>query len=200
MLLVAAFMITSGAAIVRSEREPAKVDKPQAEERANELLEQVVVLSLENAQLRAELWRIDEMLEQGNRDDIPEEPEDVFFFREDVPMSEELQRALHEACLEYGVDEYLMLGLIELESAFDPYAVSKAGCYGLCQLNPRWHPANLSPEENIWHGVEYLAEQTNRYDGDIAAALTAYNAGHDTGNRIYAKTVLSYARDFGYQG
>ncbi len=113
--------------------------------------------------------------------------------RADVPLSVELQEALAIACTENGVPLHVGLGLIETESSFNADAVSSVGCYGLCQLNPVYFPADLSPAENIRAGMEYLGYQLDRYDGDMAAALTAYNAGHDTGARGYATTVLEAA-------
>lgn len=115
------------------------------------------------------------------------------YLRDDVPMNYELQDVLHSACEANGIPYHVALGLIETESGFDPDAVSSAGCYGLAQLNPRYFPSGLTPAENIATGMEYLAYQLDRYDGDMAAALTAYNAGHDTGARWYAKAVLEAA-------
>lgn len=114
------------------------------------------------------------------------------YYRADVPLSCELQDALHTACARYGVDYALALGLIEVESGFDPTAVSPHGCYGLMQLSPRYFPAGLGPEENIEAGVAYLAEQISKYGG-AEAGLTAYNAGTDTGGRAYASAVLAAA-------
>lgn len=115
------------------------------------------------------------------------------YFRDDVPLSYELQDMLHSACEENGIPYHVALGLIETESGFDPEAVSSSGCYGLCQLNPEYFPSDLTPAENITTGIEFLAYQLDRYDGDMEAALTAYNAGHDTGARWYAETVLEKA-------
>jgi len=112
-------------------------------------------------------------------------------YREDIPLDRELQAALREACEESGVPVALALGLIETESGFRPDAVSSEGCRGLCQLNPRYFPDGLSPAENIAAGVGYLGELLERYKGDTQAALTAYNAGHDTGSRTYARAVLA---------
>ena len=91
----------------------------------------------------------------------------------------------------------LALGLIYTESRFDAYAVSASGCYGYCQLNPRYFPAGLCPADNIRHGIGWLGELIVEY-GDVGAALTAYNAGHDTGDRWYAELVLGAAREWGY--
>lgn len=116
------------------------------------------------------------------------------YLRDDVPLSYVLQEIVHSACEEFGVDYALALGLIEVESGFRADAVnSVTGCYGLCQLSPAYFPAGLSPEENVRAGVAYLGQCLERYDGDVGAALTAYNAGHDDGSRRYAAAVLEAA-------
>lgn len=115
------------------------------------------------------------------------------YFRDDVPLSYELQDILHTACEANEIPYHVALGLIETESSFDTEAVSSAGCYGLCQLNPEYFPSDLAPAENITTGIEFLAYQLERYGGDMEAALTAYNAGHDTGARWYADAVLEAA-------
>ena len=124
----------------------------------------------------------------------PEEPAaEVFVFRENVPLSAELQEVLWDACQEHKVEYALALGLIETESSFNPEAVSYVGCYGLMQLNPDYFPTDLSPAENIQYGVAFIAEKLDQYAGNVGAALTAYNAGHDTGNREYAEKVMAAA-------
>lgn len=114
-----------------------------------------------------------------------------------IPLSDDLQDVLFDACEEFCIDPAVALGLIQKESEFDVDAISKKGCYGLCQLNPKYFPSGLSPAENIRYGIEYLAFQFARYNGDIKAALTAFNAGHDTGKRSYANAVLKYAEEWG---
>lgn len=113
-------------------------------------------------------------------------------YDETIPLDRELQTALREACKEHGVPISLALGLIEMESGFRTDAVSSEGAYGLCQLNPKYFPADLDPTENISAGVAWLGELLNRYE-DTAAALTVYNAGRDTGSRRYAGAVLAAA-------
>ena len=114
------------------------------------------------------------------------------YFRDDAPLSFELQDVLHTACEANNVPYHVALGLIEVESGFNLEAVSRAGCYGLCQLNPQYFPGGLTPAENIEAGMEYLGSLIDRY-GDLGAALTAYNAGSDTGDRTYASAVLEAA-------
>ena len=116
------------------------------------------------------------------------------YFRPDVPLSYELQDILQTSCERYGVDYAVALGMIDEESKFDINAInSETGCYGLCQLNPRYFPSGLSPEQNIETGIKYLGEQLEKYGGDYGSALTAYNAGSDTGDRDYANKVLETA-------
>lgn len=124
---------------------------------------------------------------------LPVEAESVFVYRMDVPLTAELQETVWDACQEHNVEYELVLGLIEVESTFRTDAVSYVGCYGLMQLNPQYFPSDLSPAENIQYGVAFLAEKLDQYTGDIGAALTAYNAGHDTGNREYAEKVMAAA-------
>lgn len=114
------------------------------------------------------------------------------FYSASIPLSPELQITLYEACQEADVPLALALGVIQVESCFQPDAVSPEGCYGLMQLNPRFFPDKLSPAENIRAGVSYLGELLNKY-GDTGAALTVYNAGYDTGSRAYASVVLREA-------
>ena len=119
-------------------------------------------------------------------------------WREDVPLSAELQRALLRICKDAGVDPLLALGLIETESGFQPDIVSPWGDYGLCQLNYRYFSTDLTPEENMAAGIGLLAKQIERY-GTVEAGLTAYNRGHDDGSRSYALVVIGKAQKWGYE-
>lgn len=73
--------------------------------------------------------------------------------------------------------------------------MSPEGCYGLCQLNPRYFPDKLPPADNIRYGIRHL-EGLLEQCGDAAAALTVYNAGYDTGYRGYANAVLAAAEKY----
>lgn len=125
------------------------------------------------------------------------EPEEPTIWREDVPLSAELQAALLTICEETGVDPLLALGLIETESNFRPDIVSATGDYGLCQLNRLYFPTDLTPEENLRAGLGLLGRLLTQYK-TTEAALTAYNRGHDDGTRYYAGAVLGHARAWGY--
>lgn len=113
-----------------------------------------------------------------------------------VPLAEEELAAVLESCENGHIAPELAFGLIQVESSFRADVVNpESGCYGYCQLNPSFFPSGLSPADNIRTGIGYLAEQLVRYD-NLEAALTAYNAGYDTGDRTYADKVLDAASAF----
>ena len=85
------------------------------------------------------------------------------------------------AAARYGLDPALLKGLIRQESGFDPAARSAAGAVGLTQLMPGT-AASLGvdpsdPAQAIDGGARYLKAQLDRFGGDAAKALAAYNAG-----------------------
>jgi soluble lytic murein transglycosylase len=91
---------------------------------------------------------------------------------------------------EKGVDAALIAAVIYSESKFDD-RTSSAGARGLMQITPEaakdierhsggttFQLGDLSdPEINIRYGTYLLRELLDRYDGDMIAALAAYNAG-----------------------
>lgn len=117
--------------------------------------------------------------------------EELIEYHNPTPLSDELFRTVDAAADTYHVPICLALGLIEVESGFDAEAVSPKGCYGLTQLNPQYFPAGLSAEENVQTSLAHLGSLLERYD--TMTALTIYNAGRDTGSRVYANKVLDAA-------
>jgi len=91
---------------------------------------------------------------------------------------------------EKGVDAALIAAVIYSESKFVDQT-SHAGARGLMQITPdaaefierqsggtSFQLSDLAdPELNIRYGTFLLAELLDRYDGDVAATLAAYNAG-----------------------
>lgn len=90
----------------------------------------------------------------------------------------------------------LVLAVIDVESAFDPFAVSYAGAVGLMQVMPFWpNELGLKNEDlidvelNIRMGTSILAHYLERERGDYRRALARYNGS--LGKRTYPDLVLS---------
>lgn len=94
---------------------------------------------------------------------------------------------------ERGLDRYLVTALMAQESTFQADVVSPANAWGLMQLLPstgrryatklgvtRFSTASLTePDTNVRLGTAYLADLMTQFDGNIAQALAAYNAGEN---------------------
>ena len=97
----------------------------------------------------------------------------------------------------FHVSPRLAAAVIMAESSFVPQAVSPGGAYGLMQVIPAtWQHVNrytrlcsgrhkgecstacyFEPELNIGIGSAYLKEMVDRFGGNVALAVAAYNAG-----------------------
>jgi hypothetical protein len=87
-----------------------------------------------------------------------------------------------EAATTYGLDPELIRSIVQVESAFNPRAVSRAGAKGLMQLRPplarelRVHNP-FDPRQNLMGGARYLRRLLDMHEGDVRLALASYNAG-----------------------
>lgn len=96
------------------------------------------------------------------------------------------------AAKEYDIPPLLLFALIRQESLFNPYIFSVAGASGLAQIIPdtshdivdllKWppdyeHSDLLRGEVSITFGAFYLSYVKNYLNGNIQAALAAYNGG-----------------------
>lgn len=95
---------------------------------------------------------------------------------------EDIQKIVKECSQYYQVDEKLIWAVMEVESAFNPNAVSTAGACGLMQLMPATAVEMgvtdiFDPAQNIAGGVQYLSRMLDLFNGNIDLALAGYNAG-----------------------
>jgi len=113
---------------------------------------------------------------------------DLFDSKKDYPLAYEDLIARYSD--DYGLDPHLVAAIINVESGFDPEAVSRVGAQGLMQIMPEtgeWIAGKLSvesppnlfdPETNISMGAWYLGFLEERFGHDRDLVLAAYNAGH----------------------
>lgn len=136
------------------------------------------------------------------------------------PEIERLAVVLVEEARRHELPVELVLAVIQVESAFNPFAVSPVGAIGLMQVLPStgaevaerlqlaWHGGQtlFDPETNVRIGIAYLKELQKRY-GSVSVALAAYNWGPGRIDRrlrvghplpvVYASRVLDvYDRGF----
>ncbi len=98
------------------------------------------------------------------------------------PVSRAYDAIIQKAQARYGVAFSLIKAVIQTESGFDPWAVSKKGAKGLMQIMPDNYKAlsvsdPFDPSQNIMGGARYLKQLLTRYDDKLPLALAAYNAG-----------------------
>ena len=105
-------------------------------------------------------------------------------------------------CVEHYADVYrvppaLVEAMIDVESNWNPYAVSPKGAVGLMQLMPGTAVAfgvrnRFWVRDNIRGGVAYLAWLIALFKGDLRLATAAYLVGQ---NRVLARGVAYSSRE-----
>jgi soluble lytic murein transglycosylase-like protein len=107
----------------------------------------------------------------------------------------ELLRTVHYEATRARLDPQLVLGVMEVESGFRKYAVSRAGARGYMQVMPFWVKLIGQPKHNLFHmrtnlayGCAILRHYVDMEDGDYFRALGRYNGS--LGQPQYPRAVL----------
>jgi len=105
-----------------------------------------------------------------------------------------LAMARYEA-MRAGLDPHLVLAVIDVESKFRKYAVSRAGARGYMQVMPFWVTELGEPSHNLFHertnlryGCVILRHYLDRERGNVVNALGRYNGSlgqPDYPNRVF---------------
>ncbi len=93
----------------------------------------------------------------------------------------EISDLVNQTARKHDVDPLLVHSVIDVESGYNPNAISPKGAQGLMQLMPATAKMlgvrdSFDPGENIEAGVKYLKYLQDLYKDD-RLALAAYNAG-----------------------
>ena len=107
----------------------------------------------------------------------------------------EFLRTVHFEAIRAGLDPQLVLAVIQIESNFRKYAVSRSGARGYMQVMPFWvglvgrQGDNLfSLRNNLRYGCVILKYYIDREKGDLFRALGRYNGS--LGKPEYANLVI----------
>jgi len=114
----------------------------------------------------------------------------------DPNTRKELLTTVHYEATRAGLDPQLVLGLIQIESRFRKYALSKAGARGYMQVMPFWIEAIGNKEDNLFHmrtnlryGCTILRHYIDLEKGNLFMALGRYNGSRgkpEYPNLVYA--------------
>lgn len=112
----------------------------------------------------------------------------------------ELLRQIHAAAVRADLPPELVLAVIEVESHFDRFAVSRVGAQGMMQVMPFWKDEIGRPDDNLTHNVtnfEYgcriLQFYLQRENGHLHRGLARYNGS--LGSRRYSNKVYRAWQD-----
>jgi soluble lytic murein transglycosylase-like protein len=117
----------------------------------------------------------------------------------------DLLRTLDYECARAGLDRQMILGLIQVESAFRRYAISAAGARGYMQVMPFWTSLIgdgdarrlFDMRTNLRYGCVILRHYLDGEQGDLFRALGRYNGS--VGRREYPDAVLgAWRRQWNY--
>jgi soluble lytic murein transglycosylase-like protein len=138
------------------------------------------------AEIQATKSRLDSLREEADISKL------ILRFSNGIAPSTALKLAkiIREDCDNYGLDPFLILAMIEVESQFSPKAVSSKGAIGLMQITPETgefvagelglsingSKSLYNPFINVRFGIYYLYLLINRFKS-VEWALLAYNTG-----------------------
>ena len=135
----------------------------------------------------------------------------------DIPLDKDIQKYLYDKCKEYNVPYDLALGVIKVESNFNPSIIHKnsngSRDYGLFQINTinhKWLSEELgitdflNPYQNIDAGVYMLSQLLKKYNNEHIV-LMSYNMGERAAKKLvnrgiessrYSRKVIQTKEDF----
>lgn len=107
----------------------------------------------------------------------------------------DLLRLVHREASRAGLKPELVLSVIQIESHFDRYALSRSGAQGLMQVMPFWKDEIGRPDDNLMdlstnlrYGCTILSYYLKKEQGDLIQALARYNGS--LGKTTYPEKVL----------
>lgn len=119
----------------------------------------------------------------------------------DKSYREDFLTTVHYEATRAGLDPQLVLGLIQVESAFKKYAVSSVGARGYMQVMPFWVKSIGNTDHNLFnlrlnlrYGCTILRHYLDIERGNLFRALGRYNGS--LGRATYPNLVLDKQRKY----
>ena len=113
---------------------------------------------------------------------------------EDDAQRLELLRMIHSNATQAGLNPELVLAVIEVESHFNRFAISRVGAQGLMQVMPFWKKEIGRPTDNLTdiatnlsYGCRILQFYLDKEKGRLSTALARYNGSY--GRTVYSDKV-----------
>ena len=117
-------------------------------------------------------------------------------FVDDSPEGLRILKEVHREASAAGLKPDLVLALIQVESHFNRYAVSRVGAQGLMQIMPFWKYEIGRPQDNLTdidtnvrYGCRILQYYLQREKGNMTKALARYNGS--VGKTWYPELVMN---------
>jgi soluble lytic murein transglycosylase-like protein len=117
------------------------------------------------------------------------------------PAPADLAKLVRALAPEFRLSPNLVMAVIEVESNYDPRALSPKNAQGLMQLIPetaeRFGVKDVwDPEQNLRGGMAYLRWLLDRFQGDVRLALAGYNAGEGAVERHQGVPPFGETQDY----
>lgn len=168
----------------------------------------VIIISGQNNEKKLEILKLQNQVNNMNVELQKDKSElkriELLKYKETImnkkhPIFSKIAEVVFKKSKEYKVDPNLIMGLIEVESNFKPYAVSSKGAYGLMQVNYSvWKKELKINTEKIFEidynidlGIKILKMYMDESNGDVLRALHLYNNGYLYNNEAYKYKVIS---------
>ena len=110
-----------------------------------------------------------------------------------------LLQSIHAEATRVGLSPALVLAVIQVESRFDRFAVSRSGARGLMQVMPFWkkeigHPGDdlFYPPTNLRYGCTILRYYMDRFNNNPEPALAQYNGSLGLSSGYAARVLSAY--------
>ncbi len=171
---------------------PVNAESSSVDAKLRQLLSEAINSSESfDDRFHAEVW----LLDMSNR---------LQRFVKDEKTRLAMLKQIHFEASRSDLQPELVLALIEVESHFDTYAISKSGAQGMMQIMPFWLGEIGRPDDNLIDmktnlrmGCTILKYYMKMEKNDLHRALARYNGS--AGSKVYSNKVLKALQNHWYQ-